>query len=89
METNTVAHIIELIGSLKGDSDAPLGLHEPHFDGNEWAYIKDCLDTRWVSSVGAYVDRFERMLADLTGAAYAIACVNGTSALMVSLNRSF
>ena len=38
--------------------DRPVALHEPLFGGNEWRYIKDCLDTGWVSSVGAYVDRF-------------------------------
>ena len=48
---------------------APAGftpLCVPEIRGNEWAYIKDCLDTGWVSSVGAYVDRFERAVATLT-----------------------
>jgi perosamine synthetase len=53
--------------------------------GNEWKYIKECLDTNWVSSVGVFVDRFERMLADYTGTAHAIATVNGTSALHIAL----
>jgi len=43
-------------------------LHEPFFGGREWEYLKDCLDTGYVSSVGSYVDRFEAMLADYTGA---------------------
>ncbi len=60
-------------------------LHEPHFGGNEWEYIKDCLDTGWVSSVGAYVDRFEQMLCDYTSSPYAVAAVNGTAALHICL----
>ena len=60
-------------------------LHEPEFSGNEWNYVKDCLDTGWVSSVGSYVDRFEHMLADFTGAGSAVAIVNGTAALHLCL----
>lgn len=60
-------------------------LHEPYFGGNEWHYVKDCLDTGWVSSAGKYVDRFEKTLADYTGAKHAIAVVNGTAALHISL----
>jgi perosamine synthetase len=57
----------------------------PEIRGNEWQYIKDCLDTGWISSVGSYVDRFERMLADHTGTAHAVATVNGTAALHIAL----
>jgi perosamine synthetase len=57
----------------------------PQIAGNEWKYIKDCLDTNWISSAGKYVDIFEQKIADYTGAKYAIACVNGTSALHISL----
>ncbi|MUT65007.1 LegC family aminotransferase [Paenibacillus sp. NEAU-GSW1] len=60
-------------------------LHEPLFEGKEWEYVKDCLDTGWVSSVGQYVDRFERELAAYTGAPYAIAVMNGTAALHICL----
>lgn len=60
-------------------------LHEPDFGGNEWEYVKDCLDSGWVSSVGAYVDRFEQMLCDYTGSSYAVASVNGTAALHICL----
>jgi perosamine synthetase len=63
----------------------PLSLHEPEFRGNEWTYLKDCLDTGWVSSIGSYVDRFERDLAAVTGAGHAIAVVNGTAALHICL----
>jgi perosamine synthetase len=62
-----------------------VALHEPSFQGNEWAYIKDCLDTGWVSSVGSYVDRFERDLAAYTGAAHAVVVSNGTSGLQIAL----
>ena len=61
-------------------------LHAPAFRGNEAAYVQDCIQTGWVSSVGAYVDRFEAMLADITGAAHAVAVVNGTAALQVCLH---
>jgi perosamine synthetase len=57
----------------------------PEIRGNEWKYIKDCLDTNWVSSVGQYVDRFERLVADRAGAKYGVATVNGTAALHVAL----
>jgi perosamine synthetase len=63
----------------------PLGLHEPSFEGEEWAYVKECIDTGWVSSAGSYVDRFEAMLAERTGVDHAVAVVNGTSALHVAL----
>ena len=57
----------------------------PNISGNEWQYVKECLDTGWVSSAGKYVDLFEQKIAEYTGAKYAVACVNGTSALQVSL----
>ncbi|HAP02261.1 MAG TPA: hypothetical protein DCQ93_10095 [Bacteroidetes bacterium] len=60
-------------------------LSVPNLGGNEWKYIKDCLDTNWVSSVGSYVDRFEKSLAEFTGAKHAVATVNGTAALHISL----
>ncbi len=60
-------------------------LHEPEFAGNEWAYVKDCIDTGWVSSVGAYVDQFEKTLAEFAGVKHAVATVNGTAALHIAL----
>lgn len=60
-------------------------LCSPQISGNEWQYVKECLDTGWVSSVGSYVDRFERMVAKQAGTRYAVATVNGTSALHISL----
>ena len=60
-------------------------LSVPHLNGNEWKYVKECLDTNWVSSAGKYVDLFEQKIAEYTGSKYAVACVNGTAALQVSL----
>ena len=60
-------------------------LSAPSLKGNEWKYVKECLETEWVSSVGTYVDTFEKNVADYLGARYAVACVNGTSALHISL----
>lgn len=57
----------------------------PEIRGNEWAYIKECLDTGWVSSVGAYVDRFEKELAAYVGQPYAVAVASGTAALHIAL----
>jgi perosamine synthetase len=57
----------------------------PEIRGNEWRYVKECLDTNWVSSVGAYVDRFEQMVAQQAGTKRAVATVNGTSALHIAL----
>jgi perosamine synthetase len=57
----------------------------PEIRGNEWKYVKECLDTNWVSSVGSYVDRFEKMVAERAGTKYAIATLNGTAALHIAL----
>lgn len=62
----------------------PAMLHEPYFAGNEWTYVKDCIDSGWVSSVGTYVDRFEAALGALVGG-HAVAVVNGTAALHICL----
>ncbi|WP_294082959.1 LegC family aminotransferase [Proteiniphilum sp. UBA5384] len=56
-------------------------LSVPHLNGNEWEYVKDCLDTGWISSAGSYVNRFEQMIAEYTGARYGVACMNGTAGL--------
>lgn len=80
---DTAAVVRTLEGVLK-DAPRPVALHEPVFDGSEWRNVKDCLDTGWVSSVGSYVDRFERELGELVGG-YAVAVSNGTSALHASL----
>lgn len=62
-----------------------IALSLPNMAGNEWKYVKDCLDTGWISSVGSYVTQFEQMVADFAGAKYGVAAVNGTAALHISL----
>jgi perosamine synthetase len=75
--------VLTAVRSVLGASSALIPLHEPEFGGNEWAYVKDCIDTGWVSSVGSYVNRIEADLAAYTGVAHAIATVNGTAALHI------
>lgn len=75
--------VLEAIRTTVGDG--PIALHEPSFNGNEWLYLKECLDSTFVSSVGKFVDRFEIDLAEFTGAKYAVAVVNGTAALHIAL----
>ncbi len=65
---------------------SPIPLCEPFLNGNERRYIEDCLATNFVSSVGAYVDRFERDFATYTGSPHAVACVNGTAAIHLALH---
>lgn len=75
--------VIDAIRLVVGEGSA--ALHEPRFNGNEWKYLKECLDSTFVSSVGKFVDRFESDLAAYTGAKHVVAVVNGTSALHVAL----
>ncbi|MEM9990699.1 MAG: LegC family aminotransferase [Bacteroidota bacterium] len=58
----------------------------PHLAGNEWKYVKDCIDTGWISSAGAYVTQFEQMVADYAGTRYGIAAVNGTLGLHLCMH---
>lgn len=60
-------------------------LSGPNMGGNEWKYVKECLDTGWVSSVGSYVDQFEKMSAEFAGTKYAVATSSGTTALHICL----
>lgn len=76
--------IVSFIRSIYG-VDGFVPLHEPRFAGNEKKYVMDCLDSTMVSSIGEYVDRFERMICEYTGVGYAVATVNGTVALHVAL----
>jgi len=78
------SRIVDFIRELYG-SDGFVPLHEPYFAGKEREYLLDCIDSTFVSSVGRYVDRFEEMICDITGAGFAVATVNGTSALHVAL----
>jgi perosamine synthetase len=81
---NTALLLEKLRNVLPKERDF-IALHEPDFRGNEWEYVKECIDTNWVSSVGKYVDLFEEKLAEYTGVKKAVAVVNGTAALHVSL----
>ena len=76
--------ILEFIRKLYPDRDF-VPLHEPYFGGNEKKYLQDCIDSTFVSSVGKYVDRFEEMIREFTGAKCAVATVNGTAALHIAL----
>jgi perosamine synthetase len=77
--------LVEALRDLWTDRSAAAALHEPFFGGNETAYVRECIDTGWVSSVGKFVDRFEQDLAAFTGARHAVAVANGTAALHVAL----
>ena len=77
-DVNLGTRVADTLRDVLGSASA--ALHEPMFVGNEWRYVKNCLDTGWVSSVGSYVDRFEADMAAMTGSKYAIATVNGTAA---------
>src|SRR5438876_5594835 len=69
-------------------SERPIPNAVPHLAGNEWKYVKECLDTNWVSSVGPFVTRFEAMLSARVGTRCAVATASGTAALHVALQVS-
>ena len=77
--------LLQGLKEVLGTAKDLIPLHEPEFTGNESALVQDCLDSTFVSSVGKYVDQFEAMLADYTGAKHAVAVVNGTAALHIAL----
>lgn len=85
MKDITPSDIITFIRQLYPDSDAMVPLHAPVFRGNEQRYLLDCLASTFVSSVGAYVTRLERMICEITGAGYAVATNCGTAALHAAL----
>jgi perosamine synthetase len=83
MDIDSIIKTIKMV--IPQGLKAPFALHEPCFKGNEWTYVKDCIDSTWVSYVGKYVDRFEAMISDFTGAKKAVAVVNGAAALQIAL----
>jgi aminotransferase in exopolysaccharide biosynthesis len=83
MQTSLAEQVVTAIRTIVGAG--PVALHEPCFTGNEWLYLKECLDSTFVSSVGKFVDHFEVELAAFTGARHAVAVVNGTAALHIAL----
>lgn len=82
LDLDAVLHAVQRV---LHNADLPVPLHTPTFAGQEWAYVKECIDTGWVSSAGAYVTRFEEAIRAYTGARHAVAVVNGTAALHVAL----
>jgi perosamine synthetase len=77
--------VLAALKSVLPYQQSPIALHEPRFEGNEWHYVKECLDTGWVSSAGKFVDKFEEELAEFTGIKRAVAVVNATAALHICL----
>ena len=65
--------------------DKKIPLSVPNFIGKEWKYIKECLDDRWVSSAGKFVELFESRISEYTKSNFSVACINGTSAIHISL----
>jgi aminotransferase in exopolysaccharide biosynthesis len=84
VNSNKFQHIVDFVKNAYPNKDF-ISLHEPVFIGNEKEYVIDAIDSTFVSSVGAYVNRFEEMMVEITGAKYAIAMVNGTNALHLGL----
>jgi perosamine synthetase len=82
---NSFSDIVSTIREAFNVKDAFIPLHEPKFIGNEKKYLNDAIDSTFVSSVGKYVDKFEEMMKEITGAKYAIATVNGTAGLHIAL----
>jgi perosamine synthetase len=80
-----VGAVLEAVDTVLAAASRPVELHEPRLGAREREFVLDCIDTNWVSSAGKYVDRFERMIVAATGAAHAIATVNGTAALHAAL----
>ena len=81
--TSTYQAVVDLVRAIHGEGFIPL--HRPVFEGNEKRYLVDCIDSNFVSSVGAKVTEFEQQVAAFTGSKYSIATVNGTAALHVAL----
>ena len=67
------------------DKEKTILLSVPNISGNEMKYVKECLETGWISSAGSYVEKFEERVADYAGAKYGIATANGTAGLHIAL----
>jgi len=87
ISTKLFGEIIAFIHNLY-PKESSISLHEPRFIGKEKEYLNNCIDTTYVSYIGEYVNRFEKMISEYTGAKYAIATVNGTCALHTALKLS-
>lgn len=78
-------NVVDFIRETFNKPDGFIPLHEPRFRGNEKKYLNECIDSTFVSSVGKFVDQFEHLVAEYTGAKYAVAAINGTAALHMAL----
>ncbi len=85
---NNIISLTNFIRSTFLEPEDFIPLHDPRFIGNEKKYLNECIDSNFVSSVGEFVGRFEKMCADYTGAKYAVAAMNGTAALHIALHLS-
>ena len=85
MEKELLNNVIKSIGKFNLHKKSEVYLHEPNIDKNDWINVKECLKRNFVSTVGNYVNEFEEELIKFTKSKYAVAIVNGTSALHVSL----
>ncbi|MCK9220802.1 MAG: LegC family aminotransferase [Bacteroidales bacterium] len=85
---NKLKTIIDFIRSTFQEPTKFIPLHDPRFIGNEVKYMQECIESNFVSSVGEFVGRFEKMCTEYTGAQYAVAAMNGTSALHIALQLS-
>ncbi len=83
LKSNFEINFIKKLRKMYGEDFVPL--HRPVFEGNERQYLVDCIDSNFVSSVGAKVTEFEEKVAEFTGSKYAVATVNGTAALHVAI----
>jgi perosamine synthetase len=83
MKDSAMASIPFEPGALAPAGMMPLSVPELH--GNEWKYVKECLDSNWVSSAGPFVDRFEQVVSEFIGTRHAVSTVNGTAALHIAL----
>lgn len=80
--------VLNLLNDVLKGQRKPLSLHEPELDDTDVEYVTDCVKSGWVSSVGKYVDEFERKLESITGAKRAIAVCNGTAALHICVQMT-
>lgn len=85
LKADLFEEVTQFIRQQFNEPDAFIPLHVPRFEGKEREYVMDAIDSTFVSSVGAYVDKFEEMMCQITGAKHAVATVNGTSALHIAL----
>lgn len=85
MDSEQLKNIVAFVRKTFQEPQGNIILHDPRFIGNERKYLLDAMDSNFVSSVGEYVGKFEKAVADYTGSPFAVAAVNGTSALHISL----